>query len=467
MEKEILTIDFEIPGYAENNKSFFSDVSLMDADIVLFHPYIPYSSSDYDGLPSLSESSSRSYRDAVPHWQNELNAYLESGKTVFLFLSKKESFYVKTGRAEHKAKQTINYVDLRDNYEFLPVNVGTISSARGEGIVNLGKAVFSEYYRCFGKLSHYEAYLNTNTASAFFVGKDRSKVLGAAFKVRKGHLVILPCLSFEDESFTYYSDEEEREYWNEDAISLGDELLKCLARIDSDLRHGVTSEEAPDWVKLPKFMTHREGRLRAQAEKKATIIEEAKAQLESINLDIKSASVLKGLLYAQGKELEHAVTHALKLLGYSAEGYDDGVLELDQIILSPEGHRYIGECEGKERKDVDVSKFRQLLDGLHADFEKEEIESRADGILFGNAHRLIEPEKRSSCFTKKCQSGAEREGIALVKTIDLFDVAKYLTDNDDSNFQQQCREAIHDARGKIVVFPPVPANQKRKASKKP
>ena len=44
---------------------------------------------------------------------------------------------------------------------------------------------------------------------------------------------------------------------------------------------------------------------------------------------------------------------ALVILGYKAEIYDNGVLELDQIIVSPEGYRYIGECEGKNKKDID------------------------------------------------------------------------------------------------------------------
>ncbi|MCD4724968.1 MAG: hypothetical protein K8R63_08995 [Bacteroidales bacterium] len=70
------------------------------------------------------------------------------------------------------------------------------------------------------------------------------------------------------------------------------------------------------------------------------------------------------MLYETGKPLEQAVIKALKLLGYQAENFDDGILELDQIIISPENIRYIGECEGKDKKDIDVGKFRQLQDSL-------------------------------------------------------------------------------------------------------
>ena len=59
-------------------------------------------------------------------------------------------------------------------------------------------------------------------------------------------------------------------------------------------------------------------------------------------------------------------------------------------------------------------------------------------------------------FTEKCKSGAEREKIALVRTIDLFTVAKYLNENEDENYKKYCREAIHKGLGKIVEFPERP-----------
>ena len=86
----------------------------------------------------------------------------------------------------------------------------------------------------------------------------------------------------------------------------------------------------------------------------------------------------------------------------------------------------------------------------------EEVQEKAFGILFGNADRLKEPGKRNLDFTDKCKSGAEREKIALIKTIDLFAVAKYLNENDDKTFQKDCRDAIHKGLGKIVEFPEIP-----------
>ena len=92
---------------------------------------------------------------------------------------------------------------------------------------------------------------------------------------------------------------------------------------------------------------------------------------EKLNEILIEQESLKDLLYETGKPLEQAVIKALKILGYQAENYDDGILELDQIIISPEKIRFIGECEGKDKKDIDVGKFRQLQDSLNEDFERE------------------------------------------------------------------------------------------------
>ena len=164
---------------------------------------------------------------------------------------------------------------------------------------------------------------------------------------------------------------------------------------------------------------------------------------------------LKDLLFETGKLLENTVISVLKILGYKAENFDDGELELDQIIHSPEGNRYIGECEGKDNKGIDVSKFRQLLDGLNADFEKETVEEKAFGLLFGNPQRLTEPIKRKLDFTKKCKTGAKRENIGLINTAELFKVCRYVKESNDEKFAELCRKEIHKQLGKIIIFPKI------------
>ena len=160
------------------------------------------------------------------------------------------------------------------------------------------------------------------------------------------------------------------------------------------------------------------------------------------------------LLYETGKLLENAVSKALKILGYlQAENYNDGKLELDQVIVSPEGDRFIGECEGKDSTAINVDKFRQLNDSLYEDFQREEVLEKANGIIFGNPQRLSEPNKRTLTFTEKCINNARREKVGLVLTMDLFKAAKRVADTGDEEYARKCRQAIKEQLGEVVVFP--------------
>jgi hypothetical protein len=94
---------------------------------------------------------------------------------------------------------------------------------------------------------------------------------------------------------------------------------------------------------------------------------------------------LRDLLFEKGKLLENAISVALETLEYKAENYNDGNLELDHVITSPEGDRFIGEAEGKDTSAVNIDKFRQLAVNIHEDLQREEIENPAIGILLETA----------------------------------------------------------------------------------
>ena len=71
--------------------------------------------------------------------------------------------------------------------------------------------------------------------------------------------------------------------------------------------------------------------------------------------------------------------------------------------------------------------------------------------------RLIDSKNRKDWFTDKAISGAVREGIALVKTPDLYKIVKYIKDSGDNNFASNCRSAIADQAG-VVEFPDIPVS---------
>ena len=154
---------------------------------------------------------------------------------------------------------------------------------------------------------------------------------------------------------------------------------------------------------------------------------------------------LRSLLYASGHRLESAVRRAFEALGFIVTTYRDDEREID-LILEFEGHRFVGEVEGKETKAVDVNKLSQLERIMAEDYERPEVSEYARGILVGNAYRLTAPSERGPPFTDKVLSAAERRGILLVDTNELFSVCRAAI-NGDEKLRQRARETLVKAQG--------------------
>ncbi len=470
MNKKIFTINYEIPGHSGLNLDYHSKKSLMDADIVLFDPETPYyerssvNFGQYLGKTCYGEQGSFTLKEDSNHWKKELKNALNAGKNIFLLLNNKDEFFLDTGERSHtgtgKNRSTTINVAPGHNYEFLPIDIGRIISAQGEHIESKGNPLFQPFFEQFKDDIEYRLYLeNLPDSITIFTGKDKSKVLGAVYKSNAGHLVVLPYLNYDDEGFIEYKEEDEEEhqaYWTKEAITFGKKLIKCLLDIDKGLILDTTKTPAPEWVSNIDYCTIPELEISKEIKKLESQIDGMKKNYKKLELKLLEEQALKDLLFEKGKPLELAVTKALKILGYEAENYIDDDLELDQIIISPEKYRYIGECEGKDNKDINITKFRQLVESLFADFDRDEVDEKAFGILFGNPERLKNPNQRKLDFTLKCKTGAEREKIALIKTVDLYSVAKYLVENNDNNFKKLCRKAIHANLGTIVKFPSIP-----------
>ncbi|MBL7961131.1 hypothetical protein JNL27_12940 [bacterium] len=440
---------------------------MMDADVLLISPdsfeprgeWVNFSA----GGGCYNVEPSKRYEEKISHLRKEILDYLNSGKTAFILLSKKKEYQLASGVSSPRKGQYTYSTGTSNNYNFLPVNIGSLTSASGIYVKFSGNPIFSNFYKKFKNNLEYQLYIeNTKTAQIVLTGKDNKKILGAVYRVGAGHLVALPMITFNEADFTETRKEKDgtqNEYWNKKGIAFGNNFVESLLEIDSKLTDGSGKTPAPEWASKKQFLSNKEIELHDLVVKNYEKIAESERENEKLRIELEEEVKLKDLLFEQGKPLENAVIKALRILGYQAENYNDGNLEMDQVITSPEKHRYIGESEGKDNKDIDVTKFRQLQDALNADFARAEVEEKAFGILFGNAERLKEPTVRKLDFTTKCKSGADREKIALVKTVDLFIVAKYLNENVDETFKKACRDSIHRQLGKVVIFPEIPKKE--------
>jgi len=454
MARTIISIEYEIPGFSDIHHYYSSDQSLLDADVIVFQP-IEFDESY--GKPSYDESAAFKLKESTRHWKRELSTALQYGKTVFLIFRKFQNASFHTGNKEFKGARTINYYENYDNYLFLPIQLPPIVAKGGSGVVFKGNPVFATFWKEFKGHLKFESYLDIEIKDALFVTKTGERPIGAIFNVGKGKLILLPPIDYDQDKFTEKGKGEEVR-WTKEAFQFGTRLVEVFFGIDEVLRATSARTPAPAWVNDPEFRSAKEAEIIEGIDTTAGQIESLNEKKGLLSSELEKERQLKDLLFETGKPLEAAVIMALTALGYSAEGYDDGELRLDQVITAPDGERFIGECEGKDNAAINIDKYRQLEENIQTDLQKDNVEKPASGILFGNGFRLTLPKKRAEQFTQKCLTSAKR-GTILVRTMDLYPIVKYLQQSHDGNYAAQCRDAIAAGTGGIVQFPPVPRTE--------
>lgn len=484
MPKHIISVGFDIPGEVSECVDFTSDSSLLDADIVVFSPNVEDYTADetYQGKSLLTKESSGRIQIDSAHWKKELLIALESGKTVFVVMLGVESLYIHTGQTEYSgtgrnARKT-NIVNIFDPYSAVPVpGLGDALQRRAGERIKTTKDIglLSAYWQEFGEVTYYEAYLEKEIGVPALVTQTGDKMVGGIvrFKDLKGTVILLP-----SPNLPYMVEQREEDLTDNPVRSMesaaaeesdqgdgpskaercvGSQFINALVEIDKILTSRAERTPAPTWASAEEYGTEEETRLRANiTELEAGIAELQKQKLQAEN-GLDAAGNLRGLLFEKGKPLESAILEALRAIGFAAEGFVDEESEFDAVFTDPSGNRLLGEAEGKDDKAVNIDKLDQLDRNVQEDYAKRPDSTvYAKGVLFGNAFRLTPIVERGDFFTQKCIAGAKRLGVALVRTPDLFGVARFLKENPDPDFAALCRDAILNTSGDVVVFPPVP-----------
>lgn len=439
--KDIKGIGFSIP--ADKDVDDFIDpnnlASLADVDIAIFN------TERFWGLSgSLNNSRTKEVRELATHWKKEVASYLSLGKTLFVIMSKKESY-------EYAREDWDLMPSTITNYEFLPEKF-IVYNANGKTMIPCSPLA-KDLYTNFGTAFRYESYVEKDSVDdVLFTPKSGDRVLGGIIKMESCNMVLLPKIDLNDDEFD--ENETNEIVRSQEAIQKGLSFKKCILAIDKALRGDQDKSVKPNWVGYKKYELKKSETTKKEIETLTKEVERIASKIDGLNAKLEDDESLKDLLFETGKPLERAVIKALSILGYTAENYDDGVLELDQIIISPEGDRLIGECEGKDNKDIDITKCRQLQDHLNADLEREDVSEKAYGLLIGNPQRLIDPAKRILDFTEKCRISAKREKMGLILTTDLFNVCRTIIENEGTGeYAKSCRMAIKAQLGGLVKFP--------------
>lgn len=462
MAKKILSVGFVFPGNMIEFVPLDSNRSLLDADLVIFRPSVePFVGvqvfgSTYQGKPSLSEDLSFRLQDAAAHWRRQIQLVLEAGKNVILILTDPHEVFVDTGRREYSGtgrnQRTTRIVQSFNNYLLFPRFYEEMVAAAGAQMVLTEQGQFlGQYWKDFGAASTYRVAFKASKVTPLITTRGANLVVACRFVLAgvKGHVLALPPIQAYDVEPSHYSDRK----WSKEDKRIGQQLSSAFLTLDGLLRPSGGKTPVPDWAKADEFLLLRERELMQSILVVDQHIAQALEKRANLSKELANEAELRGLLYESGGPLENAILIALRILGFTAQRLKSGQSEFDAVFVSPEG-RFLGEAEGKENKQVNIDKLRQLEMNIQEDFEREDVTEHARGVLFGNAYRMQQPPERPDAyFSEKCLAAAARSKTALIRTTDLFVAAKVVKDSGDLGYAAACRKAILEQGGKVVVFP--------------
>lgn len=341
MTKKLISINSCIPYYGNCSFGYSSKRSIQEADFILINPAIPnsgYEDSTFEGKKCYSKDESFIYLEHSEHWKKEILDFTNNKKTVFIMLDEKKEFYLSTGGTTYsgsgKSRVSTNTVHKGNNYSFLPLQEFTIHTSRATEGFQFGDKIFNNYFTLFKSLINYQSYCESVNIKPIIVGKDKKRILGGYQKVKGGgHIVYLPYIKFDEPTYLKQNGD-----WSKKGIDFGNKFVEALLEIDSNINKIGNKTIAPKWVENKKYKSIVEINLSNEISELNKQKEVLENQIKIAEDNMEKDSTLKNLLFENSKILENAVIEALNLLGFEAVNYDDGTLELDQVITSPEGH---------------------------------------------------------------------------------------------------------------------------------
>lgn len=455
---KICAIGINIPGLP--SLDILQPQSLDDYDVIFFNPEQITSKLSHakqlnfvNGNTTLNEQESAKAITYFSHWTSEIAFALDVGKTIVVTASLNSLI-----KYAHRSSPNTNtwVTNASTLYEPFGLSELNTTSLQGE-IVSATPSCIQNILSPLAKHLSYSVVFNDirkleNTQPVLTTTGGRCVGLLKLFNEKKGKILIIPKPIFDYDPF----DDTEKDA----------QLGKILTQTAVDLhKFGIQACEAlPEWVNDELYKTETEKMLDSQLTDIDTQIQRLKDSKLPIEQQKEEEMVLKQLLFGKGKPLENAVNTALNIIGISAKSYRFTKKDLEIDQLANVGDRIlIGECEGKDNKDIDKTKISQLIINKGEYYAEPDVDTskQIKLVLFGNPMRLTVPKDRTLDFTKACKDIANNNQVALVKTEDLFYVAKYIKASGDKKFATTCLNTIMDTEQGIVKFPDVPRSKKQ------
>ncbi|QGZ93981.1 hypothetical protein [Terricaulis silvestris] len=459
MTERICVVGVVIPMAGAEYIKLSDRRSLSDFDVVIFSPTFGiHSAATYEGLPSLAHNNAATLHSHYTHWKSEIETAAKQGKTVIILACKPEAYFYQTGEKQYsgtgKNARVTNIVAPASNYALLKDLPLTPLALEGKQLKQTPEASrFASLCKMFAEREYYESIF-PKAGNPLLVLPDGSGRAAALVSRQFPSVLVFPMINQEGGWVQSKLDKSgaTQASWTKIAIQLGERFKSAVLEAHANIKAGV-GETKPEWVLADKYRSNVQRARDAELEKLRLQRDKIDADIARGVQDNAVEDQWLGLLFGTGAALEDQVREALRLLGYDAAEYQDDTHQFD-VVFSFEGARYLGECEGKDNKAIDIAKLSQLERCVAEDLAIRGGEEFADGVLFGNPFRLHPLESRTGApFTERVMKAAAQRGTRLVLTSDLFACVLAIRNGAGEDFKKSCRDAIATDRGKVITFP--------------
>lgn len=397
----------KIPNFAEFN--IRTPVSILDYDVVIINTlwiFYPYSSVEkYKNLRLLNENDSVQVLSDLQRIKSELIEFLNSGRNVYVILSRSEDCYIYTGKKEYsgtgKNSRCTNIVDVLKCMSFLPVDVN-LEYVSGSNITCDCQYPYKDFFVQQRENLYYSAYLKKDTGLHLAKISKSNRAVSAVVEYGNGKIIFLPDTPGEDEY-------PKRSEW----IKNGKSYINSIIELDVKLTEGDGKIVLPNWVE--KYCVPGEVEIENKINKAKIKLEKLTKELELAELDIEKNRRIKLLLSGTGKELEGITKEILEKIGFKIFPSNDG---REDIRAEYKGTPIVIEVKGliKSAAEKNVAQLEKW-----ASLYLEETGKIAKAILIVNAYRDLPLESRTEeVFPNQMLKYAVCRGHCLMTTTQLL-----------------------------------------------
>ncbi len=391
----------------------------------------------------------------ISHWIEELSKAYNNNKFIFCIVPE----YISINRNNNNTYNMLNIIPNCSKY------IKNIRFSKGNDIISSNN-IFNDFCNIFKNHLEYTYILETENCDTILKTNDKD-TLGIHFRDGNKNIIITqgfnPYLLYKNKPIEHPTKpiyEKDLHEYNT-SIDLSLKFKDFLIRLYNALYKKEQYKKAPDWIiNNNDFNIIEEEKITNQITENNNKIKQLNDTNKELEIQKNKVSSLKDLLFTSDKQLEDSVNYALNILGFSPEHYINGKhnLELDTLIKY-NNLEIIGETKGLS-KYADNSHINQLIANRNQyyDIECKDNQDTPKAILFINSEIQEELSKRikENAITKKVLNLAKSNNVSIIWTPDLFFVAQYIKNTNDTSFANNCRNAIINNQFGFIEFPLIP-----------